>query len=186
MKPKLTKLLIFSVFAIGVLLSVFAFTNNGKNEADEPKTGINIGDIAPEIALNNQDGKVTTLSSLRGKYVVVDFWASWCAPCRKMNPSLVNNYKKYATKKFENGEGLAIYSVSLDQEKAPWLAAIAADHLEWQDHVCEFSGWRSATASQFGIEYIPANLILDGKGKILARNLQDDELSKFLSSKEKK
>jgi hypothetical protein len=98
----------------------------------------------------------------------------------------VKMYKTYSPKKFDNGTGLAIFSVSLDKDKNAWLAAIKADQLEWQDHVCEFAGWQSPTAATFGVEAIPTNFILDGEGKIIARDLQDDALNRFLSAREKK
>jgi thiol-disulfide isomerase/thioredoxin len=169
------------------IISLVAFMNFPGKKSDSVKVTIpRIGDIAPEIALNNPEGKVIKLSSLRGKYVILDFWASWCGPCRRMNPSLVRVYKEYATKKFDNADGLTVFSVSLDKDKDAWLAAIKSDRLEWQEHVCDFMGWQSRTAGVFGVESIPYNFILDGDGRILAMDLQDQALSNFLKSKEKK
>jgi thiol-disulfide isomerase/thioredoxin len=172
---------IIVLLVVGITsFTIMSFTKS------KQKTGVNIGDIAPEISLNGPDGKPIKLSSLRGKYVVLDFWASWCGPCRRANPGLVRIYKAFSTKNFDNGRGLAVYSVSLDKEKAAWLAAIKEDKLEWQEHVCDFMGWQSKTAAIFGVESIPTNFILDGEGKIIAIDLQDALLNKFLTAKEKK
>src|SRR5438309_11589988 len=116
------------IFPVIFCLAVF-----GYSFTHHKKTGIKIGDTAPEIVLNDPQGKVLKLSSLRGKYVILDFWASWCGPCRLANPDLVQTYRKYYSKVFQNGSGLAIYSVSLDKDKESWTAAIKSDNLYWQE-----------------------------------------------------
>lgn len=134
----------------------------------ERKTAI--GSLAPEIALMDPDGKIRKLSSLEGKVVLIDFWASWCGPCRKENPNVVAMYKKYHDKGFE------IYSVSLDKERNSWLAAIAKDNLIWPDHVSDLKYWKSAGAAAYGVTSIPFTVLIDQKGKIVAKKLRGEEL----------
>jgi peroxiredoxin len=132
--------------------------------------GFGIGDVVPDISLNNPQGKVISLYSLKGKYVLLDFWAGWCSPCRQENPNLVENYKKYKNKGFE------IFQVSLDKEKSQWIAAIEKDKLgEWK-HVSDLQFWQSAPASEFNITSIPANFLLNPKGEVIAINLRGPAL----------
>ena len=135
--------------------------------------GVSVGAPAPEIALNDTTGTPVPLSSLRGKYVLIDFWASWCGPCRAENPNVVRMYNKYKDK------GFAIYSVSLDQAKANWTKAIRNDNLTWT-HVSDLKFWQSAAAQQYGVQAIPATFLLDKEGKIIAKNLRGDALEQKL------
>src|ERR1700752_4228106 len=96
-----------------------------------------MGTAAPDITMETPEGKMLSLSSLKGKVVLVDFWASWCGPCRAENPNVVAAYKKYSSKGFD------IFSVSLDNNKEKWIAAIAKDGLAWGSHVCDYKGWQS-------------------------------------------
>ncbi len=134
----------------------------------ERKTAI--GAAAPEIALTDPDGKIRKLSSLKGKVVLIDFWASWCGPCRKENPNVVAMYGKYHDKGFE------IYSVSLDKDRSSWLAAIDKDNLIWPDHVSDLKYWKSEGAAAYGVTSIPFTVLIDKKGKIVAKKLRGDEL----------
>jgi len=129
-----------------------------------------IGSVAPEISLSNPDGDVIKLSSLKGNYVLLDFWASWCRPCRMENPNVVENYNKY------KNDGFTIYSVSLDQKKALWEKAIKDDKLAWKNHVSDLKYWQSEAARLYQITAIPANLLLDKEGKIIAKNLRGPAL----------
>lgn len=135
--------------------------------------GVSIGAQAPEISLSDTTGNSIALSSLRGKYVLLDFWASWCGPCRAENPNVVRMYNKFRDKGFE------IYSVSLDQAKANWTKAIRNDHLTWT-HVSDLKFWQSAAAQQYGVQAIPATFLLDKEGKIIAKNLRGDALEQKL------
>jgi len=132
-----------------------------------------VGQIAPDFTMNDRDGKPVTLSSLRGKVIFVDFWASWCGPCRRENPNVVEAYAKFHSAKFD------ILGVSLDSEKENWEKAIDKDKLTWM-HVSDLKGWGNAVAKQYGIRAIPANLLLDKDGKIIAHNLYGGELEKKL------
>ncbi|MCD6333115.1 MAG: TlpA family protein disulfide reductase [Bacteroidales bacterium] len=128
-----------------------------------------IGKEAPDIKLPSPEGNMVSLSSLRGKYVLLDFWASWCVPCRRESPNLVSAYHQYHSKGFE------IFQVSLDKRKEDWVKAISDDQLNWL-HVSDLKYWNAAPAKLYGVQSIPANFLLDPKGKIIARNLRGPAL----------
>jgi thiol-disulfide isomerase/thioredoxin len=142
-----------------------------KQVGDERKLGI--GREAPEISQLNPEGKMTSLSSLRGKIVLIDFWASWCGPCRKENPNVVKLYQKYQSKGFE------VFSVSLDKTREAWLKAIADDHLTWT-HVSDLGYWKSAPALLYGVSSIPYTVLIDREGKIISKKLRGDDLERKL------
>jgi thiol-disulfide isomerase/thioredoxin len=136
-----------------------------------------IGTNAPEINLETPEGTKLSLKSLRGKYVLVDFWASWCGPCRGENPNVVKAYNQFKDK----GKGFTIYSVSLDNAKPNWTKAIAADGLAWPNHVSDLQGWQSAAAAAYGVQSIPASFLLDPTGKIIGKNLRGPALEAKLA-----
>ena len=128
-----------------------------------------VGGEAPEINLPQLDGTNLALSSLRGKYVLIDFWASWCGPCRKENPYNVEMYKRFKDKGFE------IYGVSLDQDPTRWKGAIEKDGLTWK-HVSDLKGWSSSAGQTYNIHSIPSTVLVDPAGKIVAKGLRGEEL----------
>jgi peroxiredoxin len=134
-----------------------------------------IGAFAPDLSFPSPDGKTIKLSELRGKIVLLDFWASWCGPCRRENPSVVAAYNKFKDK------GFTIYSVSLDQDGGKWKAAIDQDGLLWPNHVSDLGGWQSAPARIYGVNSIPAQFLLDKDGKIIAKNLRGEQLEQKLA-----
>lgn len=138
------------------------------------RTTLVAGMEAPEIELADRDGNPRRLSSLRGKVVLIDFWASWCRPCRMENPNVVRLYNQYHDKGFE------VFSVSLDNNRDAWLKAIDDDHLVWPNHVSDLRGWSSAAGRLYGIQSIPATVLVAPDGKILARNLRGKELENKL------
>ncbi|MBI9035274.1 MAG: TlpA family protein disulfide reductase [Bacteroidales bacterium] len=132
-----------------------------------------IGEAAPEIDLPSPEGKSVLLSSLKGKVVLIDFWASWCGPCRKENPNVVRLYEKY------HEQGFEVYSVSLDKDRAKWIQAIADDNLTWT-HVSDLKYWSSAAAKLYGVKSIPSTFLLDREGNIVAKNLRGNALDQKL------
>lgn len=142
--------------------------------------GLNLGNKAPEIMQATPKGNVITLTSLKGKMVLIDFWASWCAPCRAENPAVVALYNKYHNHSFKNGKGFEVLSVSLDQNAAAWQKAIEKDQLVWPYHVSDLQGWNNTVAQKYGVTSIPTNVLVDGNGVIVAKNLRGDALEKAL------
>jgi len=143
-----------------------------KKDAEENEKFL-IGAKAPDFTQTDTNGVAVSLTSLQGKYVLVDFWASWCKPCRAQNPSLLRLYQKYKDK------GFTILGVSLDSKKEAWLKAIHNDRLEWQQ-VSDLNLWNNAVAKQYKITSVPQNYLLDTHGVIIGKNLNEDQLNEVL------
>jgi peroxiredoxin len=153
--------------------SGYAQADNFISYVDKVKL-LAVGQPAPEISLPNPDGKIVPLSSMKGKYVLVDFWAKWCGPCRAENPNVVAAFQKYKDK------GFTVYGVSLDRNRADWLQAIEQDKLTWT-HVSDLKYWQSEAAKTYNITAIPFSLLLDPNGVIIDKNLRGQALHQKLA-----
>jgi len=134
------------------------------------KPPVNQGQKAPDFTVNSVDGSPISLSSFKGQYVLLDFWAAWCGPCRNENPNVVNAYNTFKKKNF------TVFQVSLDKNKADWTAAIAKDKLSDWSHGSDLQYWNSAPAQLYGVKSIPSNFLIDPQGNIIAQNLRGEDL----------
>lgn len=165
------------ILTLLALISVFTSNSFGQK--------LEIGQKAPNIIQNSLTGQLLNLDSLKGQMVLIDFWASWCAPCRKETPYLVEAYRKYKDADFKNGKGFTIFSVSLDSKKEKWNEAIVKDNMSWPYQVSDLTGPLNKAAQLYKVKSIPANFLMDGEGIIIAVNLRGDELLRQLKKLKK-
>ncbi len=174
----------YILLAVLAILTLAGCHRNPPSKKTKPTTeiGLEIGKMAPDLAFASPDGKVIMLSSLKGKMVLVDFWASWCLPCRMENPNVVKVYRRYKDGNFTEGKGFTIYSVSLDTKQSRWTDAIQEDDLIWENHVSDLKGWESDAAKIYQISAIPSNFLINGDGVIIALNLRAETLESMIKS----
>ena len=166
------------IYILSLLLSLISITTllGQKN-----LKGITIGEIAPDFELPNTQDSIIKLSDLRGNVVLIDFWATWCSPCRQKNPRIKQIYDNHKDNTFKNGEKeLIVLFVSLDKNKTIWEQTIANDSIGMFTHVSDLKGWRNVAAKKYNVKKIPATLLIDGEGRILAINPSTRELEKKL------
>lgn len=160
-----------------ILAAIVACSMQISAQAQYKNTKIEIGQQAPELAFPDPQGKVISLAQAsKGKYVLLDFWASWCGPCRRANPSLVAFYQKYKSKKFKDAsKGFTVFSVSLDRNEEAWVNAIKTDKLEWPYHISDLKAWKSEAADIYGVAFIPQAFLIGPDGKIIGKYMTAEE-----------
>ena len=143
------------------------------------------GEVAPNFTSITPNGDEMSLSDFKGKYLLLDFWGSWCGPCRVENPSIVQLYTKYKDTKFKNADGFTVFSVGMETNKNRWMAAIQQDNLYWENHVSEVKRLKSDVALQYKVREIPTKYLISPEGNIIGVNMGFAEMDKLLSKEVK-
>ncbi len=185
----MNKIALFLPLAFAFLLSsgCAIFQKNDVKEwpTEADNIGLRVGEVAPNIDLDDPEGFNRQLKDMRGKVVLVDFWASWCAPCRAENPMIVHAYRQFKDVQFKNGSGFEVFSVSLDKTKDRWVNAIEKDGLAWPNHVSDLDGMNSYVVLLYELSSIPSSWLIDGDGVILAVNPEPRDLTDILNNYER-
>lgn len=154
-----------------ILVALLLSSSSVYAQAQYENTTVKVGQKAPDLKFNNPAGEKLELSKIaKDRVILLDFWASWCRPCRTANPKLVELYNRYKDKDFKSAKkGFTIVSVSLDQNKEAWIKAIKDDQLAWEYHMSDLGGWQSQPAEVYGVEYVPQAFLVGPDGKIIAK-----------------